>query len=178
MNDDLPYLKEHYELRSGLYQRIVSGEKDGQIRPMLNVDAKHRAFPKPYTNLVDLLHAIAKEQRLKIDLTKQLNSKAMKSLISHLEGLEICYKFDETDNGVLKFLELGNKPRYEIKSSRNGIKKMVEQYCDEHGLRIKNPHLQCLRLGSQDRNISVPIEFCSIVGDQVSMQQRLLDGKF
>lgn len=171
----MPSIKEHYELRSGLHQRILLGEENGSICPLLNVDVTHRAFPQEYTSLIDLLHDIPKEHttpRCVIDLKRQLNGTAAKKLAAHLLGLEICYKFDEMNNGILKFLDLGNKPAYEIKSRENGTEKTVLQYFDERNLRIKYPNLQCIRLVSGKRHISVPIEYCSILGEQVSVKKK------
>lgn len=155
-------------LRSGLYQRLLFDEKDGAIRPLLNVDVKHRAFPCSYPNLIDLLHAIQKEHkapRLVIDFKQPLNKNAAKILTDHLTGLEICYKDDTNNNGILKFLELGHRP------AKEGKDKTVQRYFAEHGLRIKYPELQCIRLGIKQRYISVPLEYCTILGDQVSIKK-------
>lgn len=182
LNDDLPDIKGHYVLRSGLHQRILLGEEeDGSIRPLLNVDVKHRAFPREYNNLIDLLHDISKEDttpRCVINLKEKLNANALKKLSAHLAGLEICYKFDEMNNGILKFVDFGNKPAFEIMSKQNGTPKMVEKYFDERNLRIKYSNLQCIRLADGWRHISVPIEYCSIIGDQVSVKFiQILNGK-
>lgn len=169
--DQLPDIKEHYELRSGLHQRIVLGEENGSISPLLNVDVTHRPFPKQYSNLIDLLFDISKEHttpRCVIDLKKPLNSSALNKLAAHLSGLEICYKVDDMNKGILKFLNVGKRPAFEIMTRQNGTDKMVQQYFDERNLRIKYPNLQCIRLGCGKRHMSVPIEYCSILGDQVS----------
>lgn len=173
LNDELPDIKEHYELRSGLHQRIIFDERNGSIRPLLNVDVKHRAFPRQFTSLIDLLHAIQKEQttpRCIIDLQKPLSTDAQKKLTAHLSNLEICYKIDDMNNGISKFLGLGNKSAYEVISRVNGTVKMLKQYFDDRNLRIKYPFLQCIRLEADRGHISVPLECCSILGDQVNIK--------
>lgn len=169
LNDELPDIKEHYELRSGLHQRIILDEKDGSICPLLNVDVKHRAFPKQFTTLIDLLYAIHKDQttsRCIFDVKKPLNADMAKKLKAHLSGLEIRYKIDDMNNGISKFLGLGNKSAFE-KTWENDSPKMIQQYFDERNLRIKYPLLPCIQLKGVKRHISVPLECCSILGDQV-----------
>lgn len=167
--DELPDIKEHYELRSGLHQRILLDEQDGSICPLLNIDVKHRAFPQRFTSLIDLLHAIERETpRCSIDLSKSLSAVVVKKLKDHLCDLEICYKIDDMNNGILKFLDLGKRSAYEVMSKENGTTKMVHEYFAQRNLRIKYPYLQCIQLKCGNRHISVPMEYCSIIGDQVS----------
>lgn len=171
LNDKLPYLKEHYDLRSGLHQRIILDEKDGSMRPLLNIDVTHRAFPRQYTSLIDLLHAIQREQttpRILIDFKKPLPTDIAEKLAAHLDGLEICYKIDDTNNGIAKFFDIGFRSAFEIFSKKGGNTKMVQEYFTENKLEIKHPFLQCIRLGFEKRHFSVPMECCSIRGDQVS----------
>lgn len=168
LNDELPYLKEYYELRSGLYQRIILDGEDGSICPLLSVDVKHRAFPRAYNNLIDLLREIQKEfrPRLVIDLKEELEPHVAQLLTNHLDDLEICYQYDN-NNGVLKFLKLGRPPAKERKSEKYWM--TVQRHCDERGIQIKHPNLPCVRLGTSMRYIAVPLEYCTILGDQVSM---------
>lgn len=170
--DKLPYIREHYELRSGLHQRIILDEQNGTICPFLNIDVKHRGFPRQYTSLIDLLHAIQKEQttpRCLIDLQKPLTANVANKLTAHLSGLEICYKIDDMNDGISKFLGLGKKPALcEVMSRERGTTTLVQGFFKERNLRIKYPSLQCIQLGSEKRYISIPMEYCSILGDQVS----------
>lgn len=170
LNDKLHYLKEHYDLRSGLHQRIILDEKNGSLRPLLNIDVTHRAFPRKYASLIDLLHAIHRETtpRISIDFEKQLSTEVANKLKAHLTGLEICYKIDDTHNGIATFFDLGYRSANEIFSKKNGTTKMVQQYFAENKLKIKHPFMQCIRLGDKKRHFSVPLECCSILGDQVS----------
>lgn len=155
-------LKEHYQLRSGLFQRIILNDKNG---PLLYVDAKHRPFPRAYETVIDLLHDIKKEHKnIKCDLSQPLNENVAQILTGHLAGLEICYH-DGVNSRVLKFLELGNSPASEKMLEKEWL--TVEKYFNSRQLPIKNASLQCIRIGVRDRYISVPMEYCSILDDQV-----------
>lgn len=166
LKEGLPDIREHYVLRSGLHQRIIFDDRDGSICPLLNVDVKHRAFPRQFTSLIKLLEDIQREDttpRCVIEFKKPLTTDVTKRLQAHLNGLEICYKIDEENSGISKFHKMGTKAAHEIISHKNGT--TVQKYFDDRNLRIKYPYFPCIRL---EGFISVPLECCSIRGDQVS----------
>lgn len=167
-NEKLPYIEGHYELRSGIHQRIILDERNG---PHINIDVTHQAFPCQFTSLIKLLDAMQREStpRIVIDFKKPLSKDVEKMLVAHLTDLEICYQIDDTTSGIAKFLSLGNRSsHYEVMSYENGTPIKVYEYFAEQKLPFKYPQLQCIRLERARGYISIPMECCSIRGDQVS----------
>lgn len=146
----------------------------GEI-PLLNVDVCHKAFPKRYNSLIELLADMGRElstrnRQVQIDLDRPLPQNAEEKLVAHLKGLEICYNRDANDKKIYKFYELGNIPAQEMFTlRRDGLeeRKSVSDYFREINRSIRYPGLPTIRLGRRDNYISVPMEFCSISDDQV-----------
>lgn len=144
-------------------------------RPLLNVDVSHKAFPKRYNSLIDLLRHMERElserRPFPIDLDRPLNENVCGRLVAHLSGLEICYRPNEANMRIQKFVSLGEVPAREMFTMRRGDvteRKSVQQYFNEINRVIRYPNLQCIRLGSRDNPSAVPMEFCSISDNQVS----------
>lgn len=174
----LPDLKEFAELRKGLFQSVVLGENMKALLPLLNVDVANKAFPKPYSSLIHLLEDMRNEYSTRnrayvVDLQSPLHQDATKKLHAHLSGLDLCYCSDGTNRIIRKYFELGKPPAqetFEIDRDGRRTRTTVQQYFDvELRRQIRYPHLQCIRLGHRDRYISVPMEYCAILGNQVSL---------
>lgn len=152
-----------YELWLGLFQSLCLGDI-----PLLNVDVNHKAFPKRYNNLIDLLRDMENDLRMRIDLNRKLDYKAEQALQRHLAGLEICY----TNPGmgskrIYKFMSLDRSPGELSFTLENGQKTTVLDYFKNSGRRIQYPALPCIKLGNSVKNQAVPLEFCSIPDTQV-----------
>lgn len=174
----MPYLKDFAELRKGLFQSVVIAENGKLLRPLLNVDVSHKAFPVPYNSLIDLLHDMVEEystqrRRFEIDLNRPLIGDAALKLHAHLSGLELCYCSDGTNKTIRKYFELGDVPAKETfdiekDGKKIGTKTVKKYFADDLKRPIKFPGLQCIRLGNKKRYISVPMEYCAILSTQVS----------
>lgn len=171
------YLGDHYELWLGLFQSVVLGEG-----LFLNVDVCHKAFPKRYANLIDLLRDMENDinndrnrrggyqqgrsqEPFRIDLNRSLHGMIIDKLEQHLSGLDICFNTGLATGSIQKFRYIGRKPADEM-FMKDGRRLSVLQHFTETGKRIRYPELPCIGLGSRDTKI--PMEFCSIPDTQVS----------
>lgn len=157
---------------------MVLGHQAGKPLLLLNVDVSNKAFPIPYNSLIDLLRDMEREfsrpyRKFVVDLSKPLNKDVTDKLHAHLGGLELCYCSDGKNKTIKKYFELGEVPAREtFEIERNGRKtKMTVQnyFKNELGCRIQYPNLQCIRMGNRTNYISVPMEYCAILGNQVSV---------
>lgn len=152
-------LGDNYELWTGLYQSAVLGS-----RPYLNVDIAHKAFP----SRMPILDILAKMRG--VDLKRKLDRGVEIALQSHLKGLSIDYKLpaQEASCRTYKFMSIGAIPK-QVKFRNDQDKKeyTVESYLLSRGVQIRFPNLPTLKLGNSVKNITVPMEFCSIAGCQV-----------
>lgn len=174
----LPYLGDFAELRKGLFQSVVIAENGKYLRPLLNVDVSHKAFPVQYDSLIYLLQDMEHEystqrRRFVVDLTRPLNEETQSKLHAHLVGLELCYCSDGANKRIYKYFELGKVPAKEsFEMNRDGrqIATTVEKYfAEELQKPIQYHNLQCIRLGNKRSFISVPMEYCAILSTQVSV---------
>lgn len=157
------YLGDFYELWLGLFQSLVFGEM-----PLLNVDVNHKAFPKRYNSLLDLLKDMENDLRTQIDINRQLEYNVCEALKRHLGGLEICYTNSATGaKRIYKFMSMDKLPGELTFALENGERTNVLNYFRNSGRPIKYPNLPCIKLGNSVKNQSVPMEFCSIPDTQV-----------
>lgn len=163
------YLGDFYELWLGLFQSVVLGNV-----PLLNVDVNHKAFPKRYATLIDLITDMEQDLRMRIDLNRPLERSAMFALEKHLAGLEICYN-GPGDSKIYKFMRVVNDPANERFTTANGEQKTILQYFRETNRSIRYPSLPCIKLGNTVKSIVVPMELCSIPDTQVGIYILLLN---
>lgn len=156
---------------------MVAAEDGEFLRPLLNIDVTYKAFPKPFGSLIDLLHDMEREystpkQIFVVDLSRPLNDKVKSKLHAHLSGLELCYCSDGKNRRIYKYFEMGNVPaeeKFQMNKNDKKIATNVRAYFAEELKRpIKHHNLQCIRLGNKMKYISVPMEYCAILGTQVS----------
>lgn len=154
------YLTDFFELWLGLFQSTVLGSNI-----YLNVDVAHKAFPKRYDSLVQLVQQIEKELNFK-------RSEALTYLERHLAGMNLIYKTpgDGGKKRVYKFLKLGGTPNQEQFKDAEGRKFTVAEYFKEKNYNITQPNLPCVKVGNSIRSIAVPMEFCSLSDCQVSIK--------
>lgn len=151
-------LGDNYELWTGLYQATVLGSI-----PYLNVDIAHKAFPSTL-QVIDML------SNMRVDLRKRLDPRTERDLLSHLKGLMINYKMpsNEASCRTFKFLSLSADSRtVKFRSDQDNKEYNLVNYFQSRGVTIQYPNLQTLKLGNAIKNITVPMEFCSIAGYQV-----------
>lgn len=156
------YLGDFYELWLGLFQSVVLGKV-----PFLNVDVNHKAFPKRYDNLVQLLDDMEQDMRTRIDKTRPLDRFILSALEKHLRGLEICYRAPGSSK-IYKFMALTDDAATERFTTENGEQKTILQYFRDTNRNIQYPRLPCIRLGNTIRSIVVPLELCGIPDTQVN----------
>lgn len=154
------YLGDFYELWLGLFQSLVLGKM-----PMLNVDVNHKAFPKRYPSMIELLRDMEQDLNTRIDFNRPFDRIVENTLARHLGGLEICYDQGGGVKKVYKFMQVVGNPAREKFRMENGQEKTIEQYFRETNRRIQHPGLPCIKLGN---TITVPMEFCSIPDSQVN----------
>lgn len=157
------YLGDFYELWLGLFQSLVLGSV-----PFLNVDVNHKAFPKRYASLLDLLKDMEQDMRKQINPNQQLDGFVLQALGRHLAGLEICYNNPGGQKILYKFMSMASDPANERFTLENGQQKTILQYFNETNRRIQFPRLPCIKMGNTIKNITVPMEFCSIHDTQVN----------
>lgn len=156
------YLGNGSELWLGLFQAVVRGNK-----LYLNVDVSHKAFPKRYEDLFMYLRDLEGDLRARIDLNKQLDRRVVDELQRFLSGLDVCYTQPGTGlKTVRKFLRVGETPAFS-RFEFEGKQTTVLKYFTERGMKIKYEEMPCLEIGSRDKPIAVPMEFCSILDAQV-----------
>lgn len=152
-------LGDDYELWTGLYQATVLGS-----RPYLNVDIAHKAFPMT-KNVIDVLNTMRG-----VDLRRDLTPGAQAALQSHLRGLMINYSLpgNEASMRSYKFLGLNaNSKIFKFKNDQDKKEYNLVDYFRLRGVEIKYPYLPTLKLGNAVKNITVPMELCTIAGNQV-----------
>lgn len=156
-------LGDHYELWLGLFQSTVLGSV-----PYVNVDIAHKAFPMRI-DLVPLLQQIGSSQTRggQIDLRREVDRRVLDALHTHLKGLRIGYR----QPGVnalksYKYTELG-RPANTNMFTNEGRQVSVSDYFRDKGHPLQFPNLPCLNVGSSVRSISLPMEFCFVIGGQV-----------
>lgn len=111
------YLGDFSELWLGLFQSLCLGQM-----PFLNVDVNHKAFPKYYSSLIDLLQDLERDENkkpnnfrsnrtIRIDLNQPLEYWVIDALKQHLSGLDICYTIPGTSNKrIHKFIRVEREP--------------------------------------------------------------------
>ncbi|XP_055305200.1 protein argonaute-2-like [Sitodiplosis mosellana] len=154
--DRREYLGDFYELWLGLFQSMVLGNV-----PYLNVDVNHKAFPKRYPSLVDLLNDMG------VDSNRGLDRNVEYALRQHLKGLEIRYNKPNDKAMIYKFMDIVGPPGNVRFTLENGQQKTILQYFQETGRNIRNVNLPCIKLGNTIKNIIVPMEMCGIPDTQV-----------
>lgn len=145
---------------------------------LLNVDVSNKAFPKPYNSLIDLLSDMEREfstqyRKFVVDLSRPLSDEVATKLHAHLSGLELCYCSDGSNKTIKKYFELGDVPEretFEMKKDDKKLRISVQNYfAEELKRQIRYPNLRCIRMGNRASYISVPMEYCAILGNQVSV---------
>lgn len=150
-------LGDNYELWTGLYQATVLGS-----RPYLNVDIAHKAFPSELP-ILELINRNA-------DRRRDLDPRDRSALQTHLNGLMIKYETpgNQTSARNFKFLGLNaNSRTHRFKSDQDNREYTIEEYFRSRNITIQFPMLPTLKLGNAIKNITVPMEFCSVAGSQV-----------
>lgn len=128
------------------------------------MDVNHKAFPKRYASLVNLLQDLGVRDPRRTLGPRDPETEALRK---HLAGLEICYNVPNSQGMIYKFMAIVDKPanvRFRLES---GEEKSVLQYFNETNRQIQYPELNCIKMGSTIKSITVPMEFCSISDRQV-----------
>lgn len=150
-------LGDNYELWTGLYQATVLGSQ-----PYLNVDIAHKAFPTE----MDVINVLDRN----VNPNRDLQPRDRSDLQTHLNGLMIQYTMPghAASTRSYKFLGLNpNSKTYKFKSDQDQKEYTIEQYFQSRNVRIEYPLLPTLKLGNAIKNITVPMEFCKVAGNQV-----------
>uniref|UniRef100_A0A1A9WFG9 Piwi domain-containing protein n=1 Tax=Glossina brevipalpis TaxID=37001 RepID=A0A1A9WFG9_9MUSC len=156
--DELYDLGEGYEMYTGIYQAAILGEV-----PLLNVDISHKSFPKSQTIIQYL-------KECDIDTSRTIEDYRMKKIITQfLKGMDIVYTPPPNFGAMprkYKVLDIGNAPAKITFTLDDGKKMTVKDYFASKGCTLQYPFLNCITVGSAIRQISLPMEFCSVAEDQ------------
>ncbi|XP_037807749.1 protein argonaute-2 isoform X1 [Lucilia sericata] len=151
-------LQDGYEAWTGLYQAAILGEQ-----PLLNVDIAHKSFPCEST-IIDYL----KNQR--IDITRDIRQdRAFRDVSSYLKGINILYtppKSFGASPKQYKLIEVGDPASQKKFKTDDGKEITVANYFSSRGYKLNYPNLNCISVGSTVRQISLPMELCSIPSGQ------------
>lgn len=152
------YLQDFFELWLGLFQSTVLGSNI-----YLNVDVNHKAFPRGYDSLLKLLDNIMEEHSCS-------SIEAQNYMKSHLAGLDLIYNtpVDGGSRRVYKYMGLVDTPNSERFKDANGQEITVAKYFKNKNYPIRRPDLPCVKIGNSIKNITVPMEHCSLSDRQVS----------
>lgn len=163
------YLGDCYELWLGLFQSMVLGDV-----PFLNVDVNHKAFPKRYPSLIELLRDMERE----FDPARGLDQFLENALRRHLAGLEIRYNKPNDMAMIYKFMDIVGPPGNVRFTLENGQQKTILQYFKDTGRTIRYEKLPCIKLGNTIKNITVPMELCAIPDTQVRIDSMKQNHRF
>lgn len=151
-------LDDGYEAWTGLYQAAILGES-----PLLNVDIAHKSFPREST-LINYL------DEMRVDKNQDLSSSfRYRDISDFLIGMNILYKppecfgASEKQYRVLKIEEPASAKTFK---TEDGKQQTVDNYFRSRGYVLKYPHLNCLSVGSTVKQISLPMELCTIPSGQ------------
>ncbi|XP_046807232.1 protein argonaute-2 isoform X3 [Lucilia cuprina] len=152
-------LQDGYEAWTGLYQAAILGEQ-----PLLNVDIAHKSFPCEST-IIDYL----KNQRIDITRDIRQNYAVFKDVSNYLKGINILYtppKCFGASPKQYKLIEVGDPASQKKFKTDDGKEITVAYYFSSRGYNLTYPNLNCLIVGSTVRQISLPMELCSIPSGQ------------
>uniref|UniRef100_A0A1A9UIJ2 PAZ domain-containing protein n=1 Tax=Glossina austeni TaxID=7395 RepID=A0A1A9UIJ2_GLOAU len=152
-------LGDGYEMYTGIYQAAILGEV-----PLLNVDISHKSFPKTQS-IIQYMRECGVDPNRSIE-----DNRVKKTITLFLKGIDIIYtppaKFGTLPKKY-KVFDIGDAPRQITFTLDDGKKTTVIDYFASKGCILQYPYLNCITAGSAIRKISLPMEFCSIAGDQV-----------
>ncbi|XP_065361713.1 protein argonaute-2 [Calliphora vicina] len=156
--EDAYNLQDGYEAWTGLFQAAILGEQ-----PLLNVDIAHKSFPCEST-ITDYL----KQQN--IDITRDIRSdRSFRDVSTYLKGMNIIYGPPDSFGAPpkqYKVLDIGEPASQKTFRTDDGKELTVAKYFQSRGYQLNYPNLNCISVGSTVRQISLPMELCSIPSGQ------------
>lgn len=153
-------LSESYEMYTGIYQAVILGEE-----PFFNVDIAHKSFPQS-VSLLQVLHDRRIDPGCAISNKRDYNS-----VLTFLKRLRIEYKPPTSFGSISRqyvVLNIGLPASVAKFVDHDGKEMTVKNYFASRGYIIKYPELNCLQVGSAIKQITLPMELCSVVPHQVT----------
>lgn len=153
-------LGDNFDLWTGLFQSTVLG-----AIPYLNVDIAHKAFPRPIP-MLDLLSS------MRCDPNRQIDPRSLEALRTHMRGLRISYVVPGHPKTLksYKFNDFRDPPsQHKFKNDKEQMVTITAYMQTTYGVKLRFEHLPTVWVGSPDRKIYLPMEFCSIAANQVSL---------
>lgn len=173
------YLGDYFELWYGMFQSTVLGDV-----PFLNIDIAHKAFPKRYASMIELLEDMKQDYRVGrlVDVNRPMDYQVVMALKKHLAGLDLIYRSTPEAKGFerrfLDIVDIPSRVGFEASREVNGktetYKTNVADHFKSKNTAIRYPHLPCIKIGSTVKSITVPMEFCSLSDAQVSCRNKPL----
>lgn len=151
------------ELWRGLHQSTVMGNKSLYV----NADVLNKAVASEITVLNWLKLLNPRDSRIPTSLQPWQADK----LKDHLQMMKICFQRKGVDMKFKQFLRLG-KPASEQKFTLDGKQVTVEKYFkDKLNITLEYPQLPTIQVLPNDKNIFLPMEFCTIPGGQLNQKK-------
>lgn len=161
------------DLWYGFFQSAIIGWK-----PYLNIDVAHKGFPAPNPCLkviCDIAQCSLKELE---HPNFQLSSLQQKTFLEHMKNLKVVCEVPQNNmKRTYKVIGISECPRrnrfiMEDKVTKCKQEMTVEQYfLNMYKYRLKYPHLSCLKAGSTEKPVSLPVELCTIISGQITMKK-------
>uniref|UniRef100_A0A1B0F9L7 Piwi domain-containing protein n=1 Tax=Glossina morsitans morsitans TaxID=37546 RepID=A0A1B0F9L7_GLOMM len=157
--DEYYDLGDGYEMYTGIYQAAILGEV-----PLLNVDISHKSFPKPQS-LVQCLKDYKIDPRYTME-----DNRTRKFIQQFLKGICITYTPPPSFGAlpkIYKVLDIDDEPARITFTMDDGKETTVKDYFTAKGCLLQYPSLNCIKAGTKKREMSLPMEFCSVAENQV-----------
>lgn len=151
-------LGDYYDLWTGLFQSTVLGNQ-----PYLNVDIAHKAFPSAM-KLLDIMRG------MRIDPGRNIDNRALEQFKTHLKGLRIRYEVPGHPKTLksYKFLDFRDPPsKHSFKNDKGQMVTILQYMQTAYNVRLQFPNLPSVWVGNPERNVYLPMEFCSVASNQV-----------
>ena len=130
----------------------------------LNVDILHKAFPSSMP-LLDFVSSLTRDGRIPRDL----DGRQMFSLESHLKMLSIGYRLSPNDPvKTYGFNRLIKPNEATFKDENNRTMTVADYFRMKKGINLRYPNMPYLWVGSRNKNIYLPLEFCEIPAGQAT----------
>ncbi|CAH1128332.1 unnamed protein product [Ceutorhynchus assimilis] len=157
-------LGEGMEMYHGFYQSAIRGWK-----PLLNIDVAHKAFPQN-VNCVEALAQLLSTFRQKVSKESlvRLQDYQKKTLEKYVRQLRVCYEIPGHPGSkkVYRCNGLGDPASHATFESNGQRMTVLEYFLRQKNCRLRYPDLPTLWVGSLQRKILLPMEFCQILEGQ------------
>jgi len=165
------------EVWTGIFSSVRPyGWKDGKVLLTLNMDVSNKPAAKELhltRGQNSYIHQVIPSRKGPVDFTKGLTQDQVRDLEKDLKGMKVRY---ELPNGskrgyrVLKVLEPASKliiPDLKVT--------VLQYFKNQYKKTLQFPNMPCLWLGSREKTIYIPVEFCCMTSQPLPRNKTLQD---